>query len=341
MMLRLIEIALVRGHPVCVICPAGDLARRLPADVEHVRIDELDLGGRSGLARLRAAFALLSRWRRTAATIREVVEPNSAIIVNSLMALPAARLARISGGVVWLMHDTIADSQQRLVIRFGRRSIRRAVAVSPATAESVRPLGIQPVVSPQGVDVRPMRADSAVADSPVVGIMGVLTPWKGHRVLLQALERLPQARCEVAGSAFYGDQSYADELQRLAMEPALAGRVEFLGHVDSVSTMQRWQALVSASTSPEAGPLVALEAMSVGVPVIGTDHGGCAWLLRDGAGILVPPDDSEALARAIETVLDGSADVAAMVTRARDRVVAEHDAAVTYPALLDTLLAAT
>jgi glycosyltransferase involved in cell wall biosynthesis len=338
MMLRLIDIALLRGHPVRVVCPDGDLVRRLPATVAHTRIDELDLGGSSGLARLRAGFALMSRWRHAAATIREVVDPTSVVIVNSLMALPAARLARISGGVVWLVHDTIADAQQRLVIRAGRQSIRRAVAVSPVTAESVRPLGIQPVVSPQGVDVQPMRGDSDVADYPVVGIMGALTPWKGHRVLLQALEKLPQARCEIAGSVFHGDQPYADELRRLAMEPALAGRVEFLGHVDPTSTMQRWHALVSASTSPEAGPLVALEAMSVGVPVIGTDHGGCAWLLRDGAGILVPPDDSDALARAIETVLDGSADVAAMVTRARERVVAQHDAAVTYPALLNSLL---
>jgi glycosyltransferase involved in cell wall biosynthesis len=339
MLLRLIDVALSRGHRVRVVCPDGDLAARLPDVVEHRRIDELDLGGTSGAARVRAAAELIRRWWRAAAVIRAAAEPGCPVVVNSLLALPAARLARIPGGVSWLVHDTIADAQQRAVIRLSRSAIRHAVAVSPVTAESVRPLGVDPAVSPQGVTIVPMRDPAERADPPVVGIMGALTGWKGHRVLLEALTKVPGVHCEIAGPVFDGDQAYAQELRETASQPALAGRVAFLGHVDPIATMRRWHALVSASTSPEAGPLVALEAMSVGVPVVGTNHGGCAWLLRDGAGVLVPVGDADALAQALRRVLAGGPEVDSMVARARERVVSDHDAEKTYPALLDALLA--
>mgnify|MGYP002136378479 CR=1 FL=1 len=112
--------------------------------------------------------------------------------------------------------------------------------------------------------------------TPVIGIMGVLTDWKGHRVLLQALATLPDVRCEIAGSAFHADADYEMELRQMAEAPELAGRVTFLGHVDPLPTMRRWNVLVSASTSPEASPVVVLEAMSLGVPVIAATAACCA-----------------------------------------------------------------
>jgi glycosyltransferase involved in cell wall biosynthesis len=60
---------------------------------------------------------------------------------------------------------------------------------------------------------------------------------------------------------------------------------------------------VSASIDPEAGPLTALEAMSVGVPFVATDHGGVTEVLGD-AGLLVPPGDADALAAAITRLID-------------------------------------
>lgn len=337
-MLRLIDVALARGQRVRVICPTGPLLDRLPRDVEHIEIEELDLGGSSGLARVRAMAAVVGKWRRAAAAIRRSSDADTDVIVNSLMALPAARLAGIRGGVSWLIHDTVSDGKQRLLIRIGSRGVRRAVAVSPPTAESVRPLGVDPQVAPLGVDIPPLRDDHVPNDPPVVGIMGVLTSWKGHRVLLEALATIPQVRCEIAGGAFHADVDYADELKAMTEQPALAGRVTFLGHVEPLPAIRRWDVLVSASTSPEAGPIVALEAMSLGVPVVATDHGGSTWLLRDGAGVLVAPDDADALARGISRVLDDTSSLEAMLHKARLRVVDEHDAQAAFPAMLDALL---
>ena len=80
--------------------------------------------------------------------------------------------------------------------------------------------------------------------------------------------------------------------------------MRFLGHVaDPLARLRRWSVAVSASIDPEAGPLTALEAMSVGVPFVATDHGGVTEVLGD-AGLLVPPGDADALADAITRLLD-------------------------------------
>lgn len=336
--LKLVQIACQRGYHVRVVCPTGPLSERLPESVEHFPIDELDLGGTSGSARALAAVTLTRRWIRSAAVIRRAADSDSKIIVNSLLALPAARLARLRQGVSWLVHDTVHESKQRAMIRIGKPAIRRALAVSPPTAEPVRQLGLQVDVVPLGIDIPGVVAKRGDRHEPVVGIMALLTPWKGHRVLLQALAEVPGVRCEIAGIAMATDAAYAQELQRLSESPKLAGRVKFLGHVDPVTAMAGWDILVSASTAPEAGPIVALEAMSVRLPVIATDHGGSTWLLRDDAGVLVPPDDAHALASAITWVVDNPEAVDEMVDRAYHRVSTDHNPAVAYPAMLDTLL---
>ena len=66
--------------------------------------------------------------------------------------------------------------------------------------------------------------------------------------------------------------------------------------------MRDWTVAVSASIDPEAAPLNVLEAMSIGLPVIGTHHGGTAEVVGS-AGLLVPPRDPSALAEGIERLL--------------------------------------
>jgi len=134
----------------------------------------------------------------------------------------------------------------------------------------------------------------------------VLTEWKGLHVLLEAMTRVKQsdAVLELMGVAHPKDGAYAAALEQRAAEPDLAGRVRFLGFVaDPLARVRDWSVAVSASIDPEAGPLTALEAMSVGVPFVATDHGGVTELLGD-AGLLVPPGDVDALADAISRLLD-------------------------------------
>jgi glycosyltransferase involved in cell wall biosynthesis len=139
-----------------------------------------------------------------------------------------------------------------------------------------------------------------------VGCTAVLTEWKGLHVLLEAMTRVSRrdAVLELMGVPHPKDGAYAASLERRAAEPDLAGRVRFLGFLsDPLARLRKWSIAVSASIDPEAGPLTALEAMSVGVPFIATDHGGVTEVLGD-AGLLVPPGDVDALAAAINRLLD-------------------------------------
>jgi glycosyltransferase involved in cell wall biosynthesis len=139
----------------------------------------------------------------------------------------------------------------------------------------------------------------------VIGIAALLTPWKGHEVVLDAFAQLESTDVvlEIMGGVPANDERYAQALQLRSARLGIADRVRFLGHRDDpLDTMRRWSIAISASTDPEAGPLVGLEAMSLGLPVIATDHGGVTEVLGS-AGVLVPPGDAVALARTIDALL--------------------------------------
>lgn len=342
MLLRLVDEACSTSD-VTVVCPAGPLADSLPESVRHVPIPVLGMGGERGGARLAAAARMLGRWISAGRTLRSVTrrsvtrDEGTAVIVNSLFALPAARMARPAGGVAWLVHDAVASARQSAVTRLGRPVVRIAVACTEAAAGPVRAANVPVRVVPYGVRWPVEDYLTPVQTPPVVGMLALLTSWKGQHVLLDAVATLPDVVVELAGGTFPGDQDYEQALRTRAAEPDLQGRVRFLGHVDPDSVLRRWDAVISASVLPEAGPLSVLEAMSHGLPVVATDHGGPTEFLADGAGILVPPDDVHALAHAISTVLTDEELRSRLGRRARAAVETEHDIGVTMPALLRAL----
>ncbi|MGA9872521.1 MAG: glycosyltransferase family 4 protein [Rhodococcus sp. (in: high G+C Gram-positive bacteria)] len=339
-LLNLVDEALREGHDVVVACPRGVLSEQLPPTVTHIPMKQLGLGGERGLARGLAALRLVARWATAAKAVRRTARtPGTATVVNSLFALPVARLAGSRGGASWLVHDTMISTKQRAVVALSRPAIRVAVAVSDATAVPLRAAGVRTIVSHNGVGWPATRYGGAVHTPPVVGMLALLTPWKGHTVLLDAAAMLPGIRVELAGGSFPGDAEYVAQLKARAGQPDLAGRVEFLGHFDPETALQRWDVVVSASTSPEAGPLSVLEAMSHGLPVVGTNHGGTSEFLAGGAGILVEPGNPAALAEALDTVLSDDDLRLSIAEAARARIAAEHDLSVTLPALLEKLLA--
>jgi glycosyltransferase involved in cell wall biosynthesis len=66
--------------------------------------------------------------------------------------------------------------------------------------------------------------------------------------------------------------------------------------------MRTWTVAVSSSVAPEAAPLNVLEAMSIGLPMVASVLGGTPEVLGD-AGLLVPPDDPQAMAAALRRLL--------------------------------------
>jgi glycosyltransferase involved in cell wall biosynthesis len=338
-MIQVMTLARDRGSTVILACPNGPLRERVTGICEVVELPALGLRGEGGVRRILGIATVAKNWRIAGRVVAaRALAENAKVIVNSLFALPAIRLGRVRGGATWLIHDTLSNTKQNIVVRIARPSIRRAVAVSGPTAIPVRALGIPTSVARLGVAV---PAEAAKIQSPagrIVGIIGSITPWKGHTVLLDAVARTPDVHLEIGGVPFPGDEPYAEALQQRSNEPDLLGRVKFLGYVDSLSTLRNWDLAISASTSPEASPLVVLEAMSVGIAVIGTDHGGTSELLAGGAGSLVPVDDPTRLAAEITRLLGDDNARSAFARAGREKVVDRYDIQKNLPALLEELV---
>ena len=253
-----------------------------------------------------AASRLGARTVVAARRIRAHAESADVIVAAGVRALPALRLASAKAPVVWLAQGVLDRPRwQRLVAACGAR-VDLAIAVSQAVADSIGGRRFPVTVVWNGT---PWPVDPAPPDPPqppVVGCAAILTSWKGQDVLLDAVAQLARRDMvvELLGGSFPKDGAYVARLRRRAAQPDLAGRVRFRGHVDdTLAHMRSWTVAAVPSVDPEAGPLSALEAMSVGVPLVATDHGGPAELIGE-AGILVPPGDPGALAAALSVLLD-------------------------------------
>jgi len=304
-LLRLLAAATARGWQVTCAAGDGPLAPRLAAQaVSRLSLPELKLpsGPKSFGATVLAARTALAaqRLRRVGAGGDSAV-----VIANGLLTLPALRLARIDAPVVWLVHDVLRRAEEFAVLRMCASVISLAVAPSEAVAQPLRARGVPVRVVRHGTPWPVAPARPTDGGPRVVGMTALLTGWKGQDVLLEAVARLPgDVVVELVGGVFPKDRGYAERLRRRAAEADLAGRVRFLGWLeDPLERMRGWDVAVLPSVEPEAVGLAVLEAMSLGLPVVTTDHGGAAEFLGD-AGLLVPPGDPGALAVAIERLLE-------------------------------------
>ena len=146
---------------------------------------------------------------------------------------------------------------------------------------------------------------------PLVGAVGRLSPEKGFDVLVRAVAQLPGARTVVAG-----DGPERETLERLAHELGIASLVTFVGWVDPPWSDHLVPDVLVVPSRREGFGLVAAEALMSGIPVVASAVGGLPEVLEEGvAGLLVPPEDPTALARAIESVLSDGQSTRARVSR--------------------------
>ena len=131
---------------------------------------------------------------------------------------------------------------------------------------------------------------------------GRLTSQKALGVAIEAVARVPAAKLVVVG-----DGPERADLERLATASAGAGRVRFLGPRSRDETLRVVAGAEAGvlSSDWENLPHAAVEALSVGVPVVATAVGGVPEVVTDGEnGLLVPPGDPEALAAALRRILE-------------------------------------
>lgn len=165
-----------------------------------------------------------------------------------------------------------------------------------------------------------LRSRFGIASStPLLLFCGRLVPEKGCDVLLRACTRLAEHdfALVLVGT---GEERFVAALREMASEEALCGKVFFAGFFRGASRLLPQADLcVSPSVVSEAGSLTVLEAMQAGRAQVCSDNGSQPEFIDDGrTGLLVPPGDDEALARALRRLLDDGGLRGRMGREARD-----------------------
>jgi glycosyltransferase involved in cell wall biosynthesis len=248
----------------------------------------------------------------------------------------AARRERVP--VVWMVREVLGPNP---VLRnwhagFIVRHARRVVAISEAVRSCLQPTADVRVVH-NAVDLADFPVVAAPA-SNVVALVGSPQRVKGHWLLLDVLERLPDVKLMlVAGGA---DSAYATSargrlkraiglpldnlaaLQRDAAKRGLTARLHVTGFVAPQGlgkTLAACDVLVFPSLEPEGFGRPIIEAMAMARPVVATDLGPSREILGPDAGRLVPPT-SDAIARALRDLLDRPEERRRLGMRGRARV---------------------
>ena len=162
----------------------------------------------------------------------------------------------------------------------------------------------------------------ANAATPLILMVGRLTPRKGQTVLLSALAELKAIPWVAAFAGSAENASYKQSLERMIKDADIEDRIHLLGSRDDVPLLNRAADIaVSASTEPEAFGRVAIEAQAMETGIIATAHGGSLETVIDGeTGFLVEPSNPAALQAALTRALTDLGSFAAMGKAGRAHV---------------------
>ena len=185
-------------------------------------------------------------------------------------------------------------------VRVLRLSGLPAVACGPGVAAALAEHGLEPLATiPNAVGPAPEPADPLV-EGPLVLSVGRLVESKNHELAIEALAEVPQAVLAIAG-----DGPLRADLVAAAERAGVADRVLLLGERRDARALMGAADAVVLTSRAEGLPLVALEALASGTPLVATSVRGLRELVTDGENALVvPPDDAQALAGALRRVLE-------------------------------------
>jgi glycosyltransferase involved in cell wall biosynthesis len=162
------------------------------------------------------------------------------------------------------------------------------------------------------------------ADGPLVGAVGNIRMAKAYHVLLDAFAHVrsiqPRAQLVIAG---HPDSEIYEHLMAQCAKLDLSGSTHFLGFREDILEVLGALDVFALSSTDEGFSLATVQAMAVGLSIVGTLSGGPEEIVgNSGAAILVPPNDPRALGSAIIRVLEDDELSSALKEAARER--AEH-----------------
>jgi glycosyltransferase involved in cell wall biosynthesis len=254
----------------------------------------------------------------------------------------AALMPRVRVVAVEQLPVPAVSPHQRWAKRVAARALAAHVAVGERSARETERLAGLPQGSVRaihnGVPDVPLPPRERRPSQPTVGFIGRMEPQKGVDILLRALAELPRAR-----AVLIGEGRERSRLERMADRLGVSARVVWLGWQEEARRHLSSFDVLALPSRYEGFPLVVLEALLAQVPVVAADVGSVGEaVLPMQTGVLVPPDDPESLAAALDDILRDEERREAMGRRGRALVLERFTAeamARRFEALYEEILA--
>lgn len=285
--------------------PDGELRQRAAEGLELIPLaprTEIDLT---------AAWRLSRIIRRLGPQVVHAHDPHgvamAALALSMTTAKPSPKLVASRRVDFHLKGNSLS--------RWKNRQVDCFIAASEAIREMLVSDGVprdRTVTVHEGIDVDRIVATPAVNvhetlwlphHAPLVGNVAALVPHKGHRYLIDAAHlvhrEIPDARVVI-----FGEGELREHLEHLVHEHGLAKHVLLPGfRTDVIGCIKGLDVFVMSSVTEGLGTSL-LDAMACARPIVATRTGGIPEVVADGiTGVLVPPRDAQALARAIVALL--------------------------------------
>lgn len=252
---------------------------------------------------------------------------------TALLGHLVARMARIP--MVHHVHspcerdteDGLRNVRNSLVEKFSLRGARRLIAVSNSLERHLLERGFSDAricQVPNGVPIcERLRRDLVPGEELRIGMVALFRPRKGVEVLLDAMSRLQGAgiRTHLHAVGPFETPEYERSVREMACALGLDDSITWRGFTSDVGAeFRQMHVFVLPSLFGEGMPMVLLEAMAAGLPVISTQVEGIPQIVRHGQeGLLTEPGNPHGLADALLRFARGEVDAAAMGDSGRQR----------------------
>jgi len=292
-----------RGHKVIVVSGGGKLVKNLiEMNVRHIEL----------AVHKKSPITILDSIKKLEAIIKDerVDIVHSRSRVPNIIAFFAAR--HTGAKFITTAHGYYSNHFISRVTGWAKFVIVASSVIGRHMIEDFKVPYERIRLIPRGVDldkfVFKMPAASSKSEYKI-GVVGRITPIKGHGFFLQAVARVarlfPKVKVLIVGNAPKDKPGYIENLKTLTKQLQIEKYVDFLGaQYDIPRIMSELDLLVLPSIGHEAFGRVIIEAGASGVPVIATRIGGAVEIIEDGhTGVLVKPGDILEMVNSIIRVL--------------------------------------
>ncbi|WP_454764676.1 glycosyltransferase [Cupriavidus campinensis] len=315
---------LALGHAVTILSLSPGREIDVPDGANVVELNMRKTPGGMAIA-LRQARALIKDWRPDIMHAHMVHANLFARLLTRVADCPPLICTAHSfreGGRLRMLAYRLTDRWAALTTHVSHDGRAGMIAAGGVADDRI-------VVMPNGIDIERFRPDAALRDTArarlgiapgvrVVLNVGRLAPEKAHDLLIRAFGQIDvatPARLLIAGG---GALHHALSQQIVAQ--GLASSVTLLGPRDDIPALLNAADVFVLSSNIEGLPMVLVEALACGCPVVATDAPGVAEVLRD-QGDIVPRDDAGALAQAMSVALRAGRGTPAQQAARRERVL--------------------